>query len=226
MATEKEIRAEVVATAKEYIGAIQGSKLHKKIVDIFNTVMPDGVKLLYISYWCAGFASGVEIQTLGKKKAKKICPLSYNCNTIIKKAKKMGIFIEDDAYKPKKADWILYDWQDNGKGDNKGSADHVGIVEKVKDGVITVIEGNKSKKCARRNIIVDGKFIRGFVAIPYGDIATKEKKDDKKDTIYIVKKGDTLTAIAKKYNTTVKAIAEKNGIKNVNLIITGQKLKI
>ena len=185
MATEKEIRAEVVATAKEYIGATQGSKLHRKIIDIFNTVIPDGVKLLYTSYWCAGFASGVEIQTLGKKKAKKICPLSYNCNTIIKKAKKMGIWVEDDAYKPKKA-----------------------------------------KKCARRNIIVDGKFIRGFVAIPYGDIATKEKKDDKKETIYIVKKGDTLTAIAKKYNTTVKAIAEKNGIKNVNLIITGQKLKI
>ena len=226
MATEKEIRAEVIATAKEYLGATQGSKLHKKIVDIFNTVMPDGVKLLYTSYWCAGFASGVEIQTLGKKNAKKICPLSFNCNTIIKKAKKMGIWIEDDAYKPKKSDWILFDWQDTGIGDCKGSANHCGIVEKVAGGAITVIEGNKNKKCARRTIVVDGKFIRGFVAIPYGKIATKEKKDDKKETIYIVKRGDTLTAIAKKYNTTVKAIAEKNGIKNVNLIYTGQKLKI
>lgn len=43
---------------------------------------------------------------------------------------------------------------------------------------------------------------------------------------YTVKKGDTLSAIAKKYNTTVSAIAKKNGIKNVNLIYPGQKLLI
>ena len=43
---------------------------------------------------------------------------------------------------------------------------------------------------------------------------------------YTVKRGDTLSAIAKKYGTTVKAIAAENGIKNVNLIYVGQKLKI
>ena len=72
--------------------------------------------------------------------------------------------------------------------------------------------------------------------MPYNKIATKEKpkneipekpKDDgKKEMIYTVKAGDTLSAIAKKYKTTVKAIAEKNGIKDVNFIRTGQKLKI
>jgi LysM repeat protein len=44
--------------------------------------------------------------------------------------------------------------------------------------------------------------------------------------IYTVKKGDTLTAIAKKYKTTVKKLVELNNIKNPNLIITGQKLKV
>ena len=43
---------------------------------------------------------------------------------------------------------------------------------------------------------------------------------------YTGKRGDTLSAIAKKYGTTVKAIAAKNGIKNVNRIYVGQKLKI
>lgn len=43
---------------------------------------------------------------------------------------------------------------------------------------------------------------------------------------YTVRKGDTLSAIAKKYGTTVASIAKKNNIKNVNLIYVGQKLKI
>lgn len=225
MATEKEIRKKVIRTAEKYIGAKQYSKKHRKIVDIFNSVMPDGARLLLSSFWCAGFVSAVEIEALGKKDAKAICPLSYNCNTIIKKAKAKGIFVEKDSYKPKKADWILYDWQDTGKGDNKGLPDHVGIVEAVsKDGYITVIEGNKSKKVGLRRVLVNGRFIRGFVKIPYGKIADDDEDDI--EIIYIVKKGDTLSEIASKFNTTVKAIADKNGIDNVNLIRTGQKLKI
>lgn len=43
---------------------------------------------------------------------------------------------------------------------------------------------------------------------------------------YTVKRGDTLGAIAKKYNTTVSNIAKLNNIKNVNLIYVGQKLVI
>lgn len=43
---------------------------------------------------------------------------------------------------------------------------------------------------------------------------------------YIVKKGDTLTRIAKTYGTTVKALAEANGIENPNLIEVGQHIKI
>ena len=43
---------------------------------------------------------------------------------------------------------------------------------------------------------------------------------------YTVKKGDTLSAIAKKYGTTVNSIAKLNNIKNVNLIYVGQVLYI
>ncbi|QPA33035.1 LysM peptidoglycan-binding domain-containing protein [Anoxybacillus caldiproteolyticus] len=44
--------------------------------------------------------------------------------------------------------------------------------------------------------------------------------------IYIVKKGDTLTAIAKKYNTTVQNLVKLNKIKNPDLILVGQKLRL
>lgn len=55
---------------------------------------------------------------------------------------------------------------------------------------------------------------------PIGKFVTTETKN----VYYVVKKGDTLTAIAKKYNTTVKTLADWNSIKNVNLIKVGQKL--
>ena len=48
----------------------------------------------------------------------------------------------------------------------------------------------------------------------------------KKEVIYTVKKGDTLTYIANKFGTSVDALVKKNGIKNKNLIYVGQKIKI
>lgn len=44
--------------------------------------------------------------------------------------------------------------------------------------------------------------------------------------MYTVKSGDTLTAIAKRYKTTVRKIAIDNAIINPNKIYVGQKLKI
>ena len=45
-------------------------------------------------------------------------------------------------------------------------------------------------------------------------------------TVYTVKPGDTLSAIAKKYGTTYQAIAKLNGLPDPNKIYPGQKLKI
>lgn len=43
---------------------------------------------------------------------------------------------------------------------------------------------------------------------------------------YVVKKGDTLSKIAKKYKTTVAQLVKWNNIKNKNLIKVGQKLRV
>ena len=45
-------------------------------------------------------------------------------------------------------------------------------------------------------------------------------------TYYTVKAGDTLSAIAKKYGTSVDALVKLNGIKNPNLIYVNQKIRI
>ena len=44
--------------------------------------------------------------------------------------------------------------------------------------------------------------------------------------IHVVKAGETLSAIALKYNTTVDALVKKNGIKDKNKIYVGERLKI
>lgn len=45
-------------------------------------------------------------------------------------------------------------------------------------------------------------------------------------TIYVVRSGDALWTIARRYDTTVDALVEENGLKDPNLIRIGQKLRI
>jgi LysM repeat protein len=56
--------------------------------------------------------------------------------------------------------------------------------------------------------------------------APKVPASQHKTTTYKIKKGDTLSAIAKKYHTTISALTKANNIKNPNLIVTGHTLKI
>ena len=78
----------------------------------------------------------------------------------------------------------------------------------------------------------------------YGDVATwnayaKKTADANPDTtpkqetakvetakIHVVKKGETLSGIAKRYRTTVSALVKKNNIKDKNKIYVGQRLTI
>jgi lysozyme len=71
------------------------------------------------------------------------------------------------------------------------------------------------------------KGLNGFKKASIGKIV--EKKPIIKEVIYTVVKGDTLSGIAKKYNTTWQKIYAKNKSiigNNPNLIKVGQKLKI
>ena len=66
---------------------------------------------------------------------------------------------------------------------------------------------------------------------PFGEIANGDKESNiptppASGTTYIIQKGDTLTAIAKKYNTTVDALAKASGITDPNKIHVGQTITI
>lgn len=56
--------------------------------------------------------------------------------------------------------------------------------------------------------------------------ATPAPSQENTEEVYTVKSGDTLSAIARKYNTTYQKLAAYNGIANPNLIYVGQKIKI
>ena len=58
------------------------------------------------------------------------------------------------------------------------------------------------------------------------NIVNNRLSNKSNEIIYTVKSGDTLSSIAKKYNTTYQKIANDNNISNPNLIYTNQKLII
>lgn len=160
---------EIVKQAEKWKGAKEGSTTHKKIIDTYNSHKPRarGYVLKYTDDWCAGFVSACAIAV----DATDICPLEVSCPKLIDLAKKKGIWKESDNRVPKVGDWVLYDWEDSGKGDNKNTPNHVGIVVKVSTASKTfvVIEGNKSDKVAERTMKFNGKFIRGFIVPKYSE---------------------------------------------------------
>jgi hypothetical protein len=82
----------------------------------------------------------------------------------------MGIWIENENRVPNPGEIIFYDWDDSSSyssKDNTGSPEHVGIVEKVVNGIIYIIEGNYSNSVKRREISVNGRYIRGYAAPKY-----------------------------------------------------------
>lgn len=95
--------------------------------------------------------------------------------------------------------------------------------DKVKKGDIVAIEGKTGA--------ATGVHLHlGMTRIGSNTYLNPEKFDmlpDKPvEVYYTVKKGDTLTSIAKKYKTTVKQLVAWNNIKNPNLIRVGQKLRV
>lgn len=181
--TERELRAKVVDTAKAWLGCKESNGTHKKIIDTYNAHKPlaRGYAVKYTDAWCATFASAVAI----KAGLTDIIPLECGCGKYIELAKKAGIWVENDAFIPQAGDYILYDWQDSGAGDNTGAADHIGIVVSVSGNTIKVIEGNKNDAVEYRDIAVNGRYIRGFVTPKYASKATtkEEPKQEPKKTV-------------------------------------------
>lgn len=162
-------RQKVVDLVKSWDGKNEADGSYKSIIDIYNSKepFPRSTKMLYGWAWCACTWSALA-KALGYTA---IMPVEISCYYIIEQAKKMGCWQENDAYVPNPGDAVLYDWQDNGAGDNKGNPDHIGtIIEVYKDaGYMVVEEGNYSNSVKKRTLSINGKYIRGFIVPKYTD---------------------------------------------------------
>ena len=158
-------REAIVSEAISHIGVKEGTVLHHKIIDRYNSrkPLPRGYAVKYTDPWCATFISYLAI-VMGYTD---IIPVECGCPQMITLAKQMGIWVEDDSYVPKLGDIVLYDWQDSGSGDNTGTADHIGLIEKVVGNTETVIEGNYQDSVKRRELAVNGRYIRGYIVPRY-----------------------------------------------------------
>lgn len=161
-------RQKVVDLVLSWIGKNERDGSYKEIIDTYNSFdgpFPRGVRMQYGWAWCACTWSALAV-ALGYTD---VMPIEISCDKLIERAKEMGIWIEDDSYRPLPGDAVLYDWDDNGVGDNKGWPDHVGTVVKVSDKQLSVVEGNKSDAVGIRTIDINGKYIRGFIAPKFKD---------------------------------------------------------
>lgn len=152
--------SKVVEQAKAWLGLKESDGSYKVILDTYNSQekLPRGYRMTTKDPWCATLVSSVAIK-LGYTD---IMPTECSCNKMIDLYKKLGTWVENENRTPNPGDILFYDWEDSGKGDNTGRSDHVGIVEKVSGGKITVIEGNYSNSVKRRTLSVNGKYIRGY----------------------------------------------------------------
>lgn len=158
--TEAELRSYYVSTAQKYLGCKESDGSHKKIIDLYNTQnpLPRGYRVQYDDEWCATYVSAIAVE----------CNLldivfpECSCNNMIKLFKAAGRWEESDKYVPHPGDLIMYDWEDDGSGDNTGRANHVGIVVSVTGTSMKIIEGNNGQAVAYRTVKVNAQDIRGF----------------------------------------------------------------
>ena len=172
--TENTLRSSVTSQAKSWLGLCEPTT-YIPILNCYNEYARNhGLYVMTTNDpWCAMFVSAVFI-ILG---IPQITPIEVSCYRMVELAERRGLWIEDDNYMPSPGDIILYDWQDNGNGDNIGTPDHVGIVSGVNGDIIEVIEGNCSdsvKAIYRRR---GDRYIRGYIIPDYASISDDDSND-------------------------------------------------
>ncbi len=176
--TESELRSRVAREAAGWLGVKEGSVRHRALVDFYNRLdpLPAGYRLKETDPWCAAWVSVVAaaVHLLG------IIFPECSCPRMVELYQQAGRWEEADDFVPSVGDLIFYGWSDSGLGDYQGLPDHVGLVQAVTDGQLSVIEGNRNDEVSVRRIAVNARFIRGFGRPDYARAAAELTAEEKK----------------------------------------------
>ena len=104
--------------------------------------------------WCANECGYIDIGVI---------PKFAGCVNGVNWFKERGQWA-DGSFEPAAGMIIFFDWDSpNGSsGPQDGLSDHVGIVEKVENGVVYTIEGNTGDSCARKSYSLGHYEILGY----------------------------------------------------------------
>lgn len=202
--TELELRMKSALAAAKWLGTKEGSAEHKMILSIYNGIspLPRGYRITESDPWCAAFVSAAAAEAgLGG-----FYPLECSCSQMLRRAKDMGNWVENDAHVPRIGDWVLYNWDAKGVDDDTGAPDHVGIVVGIENGMIAVIEGNYDNAVKLRRIGVDDRRIRGYVCPNFA-------ADGKEDSMI---KYHTLEEIPDYARETVAKLVEDGSLRGIS----------
>ena len=159
-------RDRVLRAAASLVGARTGSAAHQQLVNDYNSIkpLPVGYEVKMTDDWCDVFVTTV----FQREGLSGLIGRECGVERHIQIFKRLGIWNENGASTPKAGDIITFNW-DQDYQSNDGWADHIGIVERVENGLIHTIEGNSGAVgTVKRNVYRIGHGnIRGFATPRY-----------------------------------------------------------
>ena len=159
-------RDRVLRAAASLVGVRSGSAAHHQLVKDYNSInpLPVGYAVKNSDDWCDVFVTTV----FQREGLSHLIGRECGVERHIQIFKRLGIWNEDGASTPKSGDIITFNW-DQDYQQNDGFADHIGIVERVENGLIHTIEGNSGVVgTVKRNVYRIGHGnIRGFATPRY-----------------------------------------------------------
>ena len=159
-------RDRILRAAASLVGVRSGSAAHHQLVKDYNSInpLPVGYAVKNSDDWCDVFVTTV----FQREGLSHLIGRECGVERHIQIFKRLGIWNEDGASTPKAGDIITFNW-DQDSQQNNGFADHIGIVERVENGLIHTIEGNSGVVgTVKRNVYRIGHGnIRGFATPRY-----------------------------------------------------------
>ena len=157
-------RDRVLAAAAAMVGVKGGSAEHHRLVNDYNSIrpLPVGYAVKNSDDWCDIFTTVIFQREGLSDLIGRECGVERHIHIF----KRLGIWNEDGNSTPKAGDIITFNW-DKDTQQNDGWADHIGIVEKVENGIIHTIEGNSNNEVKRNTYRIGHGNIRGFASPRY-----------------------------------------------------------